>query len=138
MNNNLTDLENAIYNSIPRLRELQNYDKIKNNISEAMKHYVFADDKYAKGNIHAYRHCSEILKEAEKEPLPILINDVLEWLASLSNSKSNTISEISFRHLNILNEWNLSKPALKDQTYKLSLMRSSVFQPIYLFHTLQF
>ena len=114
MNNNLTTLENAIYNSIPRLRELSSGCEIDSDfygifpaiVIDKEYNTIYGVDKENQYRSVEIRRCKIIGHQ-------ILLNDVLEWLKGLGwNIYQPTIQ-------NIINNWNLSKPALKDQSQEL-------------------
>ena len=80
MNNNLITLENAIYNSIPRLMELSSGCEVKDSnqeIATIVRNYnngVIAV-VYKRGNLDVH-----LVKDIQILGHPILLNDVLEWL----------------------------------------------------------
>jgi len=135
MENNLQDLENAIYNSIPRLRELSVGCQVD-----------FKDAKYP---MTLFSKANGLLRFIDKNGTsyawpeeetkgfmkiighPILLNDVLEWLRLIDKDKDyysidyfgnllkfNYDSEYICWEKTKMN-WNLSKPALKDQSQEL-------------------
>jgi len=133
MNNNLTTLENAIYNSIPRLRELSSGCELESVISYIQEAELpipieafFNEDgsgitKRQYGKVLLNKLCEELKSDFKKERHPILFNDVLVWISKLDFSNKYPITYLGeIRHNgNVICDWNLSKPALKDQSQEL-------------------
>jgi len=135
MNKNLQTLETQIYNSIPRLRELssgceiytphwntfkQQYDK---DVFD--RYYIFNDTVYNDSN-ESFCKAKDIELEFDLSNCrigqPILLNDVLEWLMILDKKGIYAIdcSGLLFdSKARKIGNWNLSKPALKDQSQEL-------------------
>ena len=116
MNKNLTNLENHIYNSIPRLRELSSGCEIN---SYGIK-YIVLDQM----NINKYLCINddfEISKRAisDNETIghPILLNDVLEWMKSLDILYTDY--EKLLWDLFTMGLWDVTKPALREQNQEL-------------------
>jgi len=119
-NNNLATLEKHIYNSIPRLRELSSGCILENKAN--LKRYeiaIYLGESFC------------ILDNKRKYPLtvnskirdyyniighPILLNDVLEWIHK-EIMKGSTV--VSTHAISVIINWNLPKPALKDQSQEL-------------------
>lgn len=116
-NNNLTDLENAIYNSIPRLKELSSGCEVeiyKNKYQLICKDKDWYDVKCLKQE--------KTFSFGPKTPItilghPILLNDVLEWMKELLGGENHY--KYRLKRMELLDNWNLPKPALKDQNQEL-------------------
>ena len=121
-NNNFTNLENAIYNSIPRLRELSSGCVIEHEKTR----YVL--DNYNAVLINNNEiHIEDLFKIIEPQEYqilghPILLNDVLEWLIFLDKKGIYAIdcSGLLFdSKAKKIGNWNLPKPKLSDQSQEL-------------------
>jgi len=121
MNKNLQDLENAIYNSIPRLRELsigcevtfkgEKYPMFM--ISESNDFLRFIDKN---GMTYSWsRTQTESLFNIIGHP--ILLNDVLEWLRDFVYKPTNfsKIGDLKRMYSQLLDIWDLSSPCLSNQ-----------------------
>jgi len=123
-NKNLTTLENAIYNSIPRLRELSVGCEIlvdKNILSNDLVIEVVVDLHKNKNFVVLKRGIYQIDMINTIIGHPILLNDVLEWL---NNIKSINVYQLYpsgrlFKNSKYFETWNLSKPKLSDQSQEL-------------------
>ena len=138
MNKNLTNLENHIYNSIPRLRELSCGCEIEQDGNRYMidNHFV---ELFSNNQIHVQDNINSgwfFFDEYEIIDHPILLNDVLEWLKDLSRYTTYAIESdgcflvnkggewTALTYLNSKNNnqvvfWDVTKPALKDQSQEL-------------------
>jgi len=143
MNKNLQDLENAIYNSIPRLRELsvgqriffplskevgESDDGIYTIIGKDLNYKAFT---VKNGEIKFGTFNEDVAENKQIEIIghPILLNDVLECLEKerqeclnaecSKNVKLHNFLEIGKIRDKVLKLWNLPKPKLSDQSQEL-------------------
>jgi len=118
--NTLTTLENEIYNSIPRLRELSSGCVIQSK-STKIKFTIIGETStiyYAFNEIYhsvSFSH-NEIIANYETIGHPILLNDVLEWMNFI---RGKNIIENTEKILRLIANWNLPKPKLSDQSQEL-------------------
>jgi len=123
-NNNLTTLEQHIYNSIPKLRELSSGCEIeieKTKYTVIGERALFIDCLSENYRVEHYlKSDSEITTIGH----PILLNDVLEWMKGFKKQNLELAYGFNLRgefwdvDAYYMCEWDLSKP-LKDQSQEL-------------------
>lgn len=126
-NNNLTTLENAIYNSIPRLRGLSSGCIIETSADKKLivlnidnqEEIIICCDENGRNRILSIKSNFTIIGH------PILLNDVLEWLKGFKKQNLELAYGFNLRgefwdvDAYYMCEWDLSKPALSDQSQEL-------------------
>jgi len=122
--NNLTTLENAIYNSILRLRELSSGCEVEGKYHPLFTVVVFNKNigaVYGVDKECVYRHARN--PDIKILGHPILLNDVLEWMMQyygfiISNNWLYFNERDFTLRINAI-KIDLSKPKLSDQSQEL-------------------
>lgn len=114
--NNLQELTNKIRKAIPRLMEATKGCLIQS------KYYGIAPMEYYDSEYYEYLFIDELLhfRKCNQKDITIighepLLSDVLEWFII----KTEPSFDSDEQALNIVAQWDLSKPCLKDQSKEL-------------------
>jgi hypothetical protein len=124
MPNNLQTLENEIRSKLPRLMELSAGCDIMHN--ELTEHTYTTIDNHYCPHLYSYQYSSfrtlefTDLKNFTILGHPITLTNVLEWLKGLEKFTTDLgYFEYVIERDNLLENWNLSKNLLREQSTEL-------------------